>query len=202
MIIAGAGGHAKELVDEWLKAGGSLDDIEFFDEVEPDRTLLGRPVKGRIQDWADKQDFILAVGSPALRRDLFERFKKAGHDPATLVSHSAQVSTLTNSLGSGLNIMALAVIGPNTQLANGVLVNSGAHIHHDAWIGEFTEISPRVSILGGVRIGSMARIGASATILPGMRIGDGAIVGAGAVVDRDVPPETLVVGIPARKIAR
>ena len=78
MIIAGAGGHAKELVDEWLKAGGSLDDIEFFDEVEPDRTLLGRPVKGRIQDWADKQDFILAVGSPALRRDLFERSSANG----------------------------------------------------------------------------------------------------------------------------
>ena len=43
-----------------------------------------------------------------------------------------------------------------------------------------------------------ASIGANATILPGIEIGVGAMVGAGAVVTKDVPPRTLVVGNPAR----
>ena len=41
-------------------------------------------------------------------------------------------------------------------------------------------------------------IGAHVTILPGVTIGDGAIVGAGAVVAKDVPPRTVVGGVPAK----
>ena len=40
-------------------------------------------------------------------------------------------------------------------------------------------------------------IGAAATVLPGVHIGAGAVVAAGAVVTRDVPPATLVAGVPA-----
>ncbi len=46
-----------------------------------------------------------------------------------------------------------------------------------------------------------ADIGAGALILPGVRVGAGAIVGGGAVVTRDVPPRTTVVGNPARCLA-
>jgi acetyltransferase-like isoleucine patch superfamily enzyme len=43
-----------------------------------------------------------------------------------------------------------------------------------------------------------AAVGAGATILPGVEIGEGSLVGAGAVVTRDVPPWTIVMGVPAR----
>jgi acetyltransferase-like isoleucine patch superfamily enzyme len=43
-----------------------------------------------------------------------------------------------------------------------------------------------------------ASIGSNATILAGITIGKGAIVGAGAVVTQDVPPNTIVAGVPAR----
>lgn len=56
------------------------------------------------------------------------------------------------------------------------------------------------SIIAGPIIEDDAAIGAGATILPGVRICAGSIVGAGAVVTKDVPPKTLVIGIPARVV--
>ena len=45
-----------------------------------------------------------------------------------------------------------------------------------------------------------ARVGGSSCILPGIEIGEEAFVAAGAVVTRDVPPRTLVMGVPAKAI--
>ena len=47
-----------------------------------------------------------------------------------------------------------------------------------------------------------ASIGSNATILPGITIGEGALVGAGSVVTKDVPPNTVVVGNPARVLRK
>lgn len=53
-------------------------------------------------------------------------------------------------------------------------------------------------ILAPVHIKRNAWIGAGATILPGVTVGENAVVAAGAVVSRDVPPNTVVAGIPAK----
>ena len=54
----------------------------------------------------------------------------------------------------------------------------------------------------GIRIGSDVWIGAQATIVDGVKIGEGVVVGAGSVVTRDVPPNTIVVGVPARPLRK
>ncbi len=49
-----------------------------------------------------------------------------------------------------------------------------------------------------VKIGNKVWIGANVTILPGVSIGDGAIIAAGAVVNKNVQPNTIVAGVPAK----
>ena len=51
-----------------------------------------------------------------------------------------------------------------------------------------------------ISIGEDCWLGGNVTILPGVTIGKGAVVGAGSVVTKDVPPESVVVGNPARVI--
>ena len=53
---------------------------------------------------------------------------------------------------------------------------------------------------GKIKIDTEAWIGAGVIVLPNIRIGKGAVVGAGAVVTKDVPPHTVVAGVPAKII--
>jgi len=67
----------------------------------------------------------------------------------------------------------------------------------------FSRIRPYVKVIDGkIRIENDAWIGAGAIILPNVTIGEGAVVGAGAVVTKDVPPYTVVAGVPARVIKK
>lgn len=60
----------------------------------------------------------------------------------------------------------------------------------------------RVQWARPVKIGNNVWIGGGATILPGVTIGDNCVIGAGSVVTKDVEPDTLVAGNPARVIKR
>ncbi len=108
--------------------------------------------------------------------------------------------------------------GKNIRFGRNVFVNSlccfqdqgGIRIGDNALIGHRVtfatlnhDLDPqRRHILhcAPIHVGNDVWIGAGATILPGVTIGDGAIVGAAALVNRDVPPCTIVAGVPARVI--
>jgi hypothetical protein len=89
----------------------------------------------------------------------------------------------------------LIKIGNHCTISTNVtlLTHDGA-----AWV--FTEELPSLQHFGPVEIRDNCFIGAGATILPGVKIGPNSIVGTCAVVTKDVPPDTVVAGCPARKI--
>jgi virginiamycin A acetyltransferase len=105
------------------------------------------------------------------------------------------------------------IIGRYVAIATGVqFVMNGANHPMDGFstfpfdmIGFTDTTRPRLDTLksrGDMIIGNDVWLGREAVILPGVRIGDGAIVGTRAVVSRDVPPYSVVVGNPARVVRR
>ena len=64
------------------------------------------------------------------------------------------------------------------------------------------EFLPDEYRLGPVEIGKNVLIGANTTVLAGVKIGDGALISAGSLVNRDVPPYTLAMGVPIKIVKR
>ena len=93
--------------------------------------------------------------------------------------------------------MAGTIITNSIKLGKAPLVNLNCTIGHDCQIGDFLEISPGSNISGYCKIGNFVVIGTNTTILPKITIGSNVIVGAGSVVTKDVPDNSLVVGVPA-----
>lgn len=86
------------------------------------------------------------------------------------------------------------------MLASRVYISDHAHGNTDESILDVRPVLRPLYSKGPVIIERNAWIGEGAAIMPGVRIGEGAIVGANAVVTRDVPPRTVVGGVPARII--
>jgi acetyltransferase-like isoleucine patch superfamily enzyme len=84
-------------------------------------------------------------------------------------------------------------IGDDVLIGPYVVINSGNHNYFDLT----QPISSQGHRADPITIGNDVWLGAHCVILRGVKVGDGAVVAAGAVVIEDVPPHTLVAGIPA-----
>jgi len=88
----------------------------------------------------------------------------------------------------------LISIGNNCSLSNGVLI-----LAHDATTFKFTDGYTRI---GKVEIRDNCFIGSNVVILPGVTIGPNVLIAAGSVINKDIPPNSCVAGVPARTYAK
>jgi len=126
-----------------------------------------------------------------------ERFRTTGrHVPIELGAYKGASLTIGDSvfLNSGVSICAAksVTIGNNVAVGNYTLImDTDFHAIDD---------HTKPGACAPVVIEDDVWLGARVTVLKGVRIGRGAVVAAGAVVTKDVPPYTLVGGVPARTI--
>ncbi len=121
-----------------------------------------------------------------------------------------------SKIGTFVEIQKNASVGKNCKISSHSFICEGVSIGDNVFIGHnvtfINDLYPRaVNALGELQtesdwepiptfIETGVSIGSSATILCGITIGAHSVVGAGSVVTRDVPPNTVVAGNPARVI--
>jgi acetyltransferase-like isoleucine patch superfamily enzyme len=121
-----------------------------------------------------------------------------------------------SKVGTFTEIQKNAFIGKNCKISTHTFVCEGVNIEDNVFVGHnvtfINDRYPRSTNGNGrlqteddwsvieTRVKKGASIGSSSTIMCGVTIGKNAIVGAGSVVTRDVPPETIVAGVPAKKL--
>lgn len=206
VLILGAGGHAKVLVDALIQSGSEIVGIADADSSLVGTKLLGVPVLGgdEIINNFPQSEILLVNGLGSVRvtvkrKDFFNFYRTLGYDFATVIHPSAIIASDV-VIGEGVQIMAGVVIQPGCQIGCNTIINTSSSVDHDCLIGENVHIAPGVTLSGGVRIGQESHVGTGATVIQGISIGTHSLVGAGAVVVRDVSDRTSVVGVPAKVI--
>ena len=164
------------------------------------KTFADYPVSWYENINFQKDYFVIGIASSFHRRNYFEMLEKI-YKPKwiTVVSPDASISRSV-LLDSACVISRLASIGSQTTMGKCVFLNRGASVGHDCSIGNFVTFSPGCRTGGLCTIGNGAYIAMGATIVDRIVIGENSFVAAGAVVIQDVPPNTLVAGIPAKSI--
>lgn len=206
LLIIGAGGHARVVVDI-LQSVNELSRLcGFIDAYLP----IGESPKGCEQkvvggdeDLSEYKgcEFVIGIGSirggTPLREKLFQKALEAGLKPATLV-HSTAILAKDVILGDGTVVMAGVVVNTGVRTGVNVILNTRCVLDHDITVADHAHIAPGAVMSGDCRIGENALIGTGATLRQGISVADNATVAAGAVVVKDVAEGALVVGVPAK----
>lgn len=179
LILVGAGGHAKAVVEAvyssdfklaayvdpkpsaWLSAVERFDSDDTVENQSADGIVLG----------------LGAVSPEGLeeRLALFDRYRTRGWEAPSL-RHSSSVVSEDASMQPGSIALAASVVQPGAQIGEAAIVNTSAIVEHDSRIGRGAHVAPGAIVLGACDIGEGAMVGAGAVVLPGSV----------------VPPRTLV----------
>ena len=185
LIIVGAGGHAKSLIDlilttEKWQIGGLVGKDE-----ELGKSILGFEVR-----WTDKElikiidDYQYAVlgfaplGMQKKRILFIEKLKKIGYKLPTIISPHAHISRYSK-IDEGTTVGHFSLINANSYVGKFCIINSQSLIEHDVVVGDFSHISTSVTINGGVNLGKETFIGSKSILREGLSIPKGTIISAG-----------------------
>ena len=209
--LLGAGGFAREVmpfvresVAKSLSVSLSNIDACFVETWQPkELTVNGYSVLSLDEfiQLDGKKYFNVAVGGG---RDREAIVTKVGSNAEPLTVLAPQSIILDyNSIAMGSVFCPNTMVTSNAKIGKFFQCNIYAYVAHDCIIGDFVTFAPGVRCNGRVHIDDSAYIGTNAIIREGtsekpLRIGKGAVIGMGAVVTKDVPAGSTVVGNPAR----
>ena len=157
--------------------------------------------------WAVKQGYIFYIANHILplipfyhfRYWFYRKFCKYKIGRRTSISPSTFFTGNNFTIGNNSVINRQCYIDAREEIkiGNNVNISNQCYIQtaqHDLRSSDFKYVP------GPVHIHDHVWIGARAIILPGVTIGEGAVIGAGAIVNKDIPPYSIAVGVPAKVV--
>ena len=195
LIIFGGGGHGKSVID-LVRAMGTYQIAGVFDDGMPKGSdVLGVPVLGGAKDlpeWRSRGirlavNAVGGIGRVDVRLKVFDMLREAGFQFPAII-HPSAVIERSAVVEGGAHILPQAYVGSAARIGFGSVLNAGVIVSHDCRIGQVVNLSPGATLAGGVIVEDYAQIGMRATVNVQITIGERARLGNGCTVKADVPP--------------
>ncbi|MCM1266540.1 MAG: acetyltransferase [Bacteroidales bacterium] len=206
IILLGAGGHAKSVID-CIKRQGEYKIIGFLDKEERGKVCYkGYEIIGgddnlpALYAQGVRNAFVTVgfLGGSTVRNRLYDRLKQIGFRLPNIIDPSAVVAE-DAGLGEGNFIGKLAMLNADAKIGSMCIINSGALIEHECRVGDFSHISVGSVLCGGVTVGSNTFVGAGSTLIQGITVGDGCIVAAGMTLRKSIRDHEMVYEMNTRR---
>lgn len=205
ILLFGAGGHAKVVVDIIEKENifqiyGLIDEKNF-----ESNTFLGYPLYQYIDSIVSLNIHrgIVTIGNNDIRAMMIERITRVSPNFEFLSTIHPDASIARNVfIGNGTVVMAGVRLGTETKIGKHCIINSNASVDHECQVGSLVNISPCAAIGGKVTIGNGAFVGIGTSVKERVSIGRNTFVGAGSVVVNDLSDDMLAYGSPCRPIRK
>ena len=202
MILAlyGAGAMGREF-KYMADAGNEWAGVVFIDDHAISEELMGCPVLG-FQKFCgqyrpEEVRFVIAIGEPRVRKEAYEKMKRAGYEGAILREPTAYISP-DAEVGEATAVCRGAFIGSLARVGRNVYLSAGTAVGHDSVIGDHTRLGVHAFVGGHTVVGENVFVGSGAMLRDRIQIGDGSIIGLGAAVFHTVPDHVTMIGNPAR----
>jgi sugar O-acyltransferase (sialic acid O-acetyltransferase NeuD family) len=199
ILVYGAGGHAKSVMD-MVRSIGKFEIIGIVDDnVSAGTSVMGTPVIGSriILEGLRKKGLlnttngvggILDISSRVKVFDLLEKYSftiPTIIHPCAWVEESARVE-------KGVQVFANSYVGSEVSLQPYCMINTNAVVSHDCIIGTYSHIAPGALLAGHVEVGERSLIGMGVKTAIGIKIGNNVRIGNGAIINADVPSKSIV----------
>ena len=207
IVLFGGGLNANVCIDI-LEKDANYDIVGIIDSIADIGTVkYGYPVIGRQEDIVtliEKNKInagCLTIGDNYDRKLVRDFIISLAPEFNFINTIHPTVSLGRNvKLGKGIVMMANVVVNPNSQVEDFCMLNTGAQLDHDSFMGEFSQLSVGSVTGGKVSIGKFSAITVGVTIVDRINIGENTVIGSGSLVLQDLPSNVLAYGNPAKVI--
>lgn len=207
MVIIGSGGFSKQVIEiiEQINSIrpqynllGLIDDNDSLIENE----VLGYKVIGDTKFLLDLSTHhtiygVIAIADGQVRKKIVDILND--HVLWVNLIHPSATITKYKQLGEGNIICSGVIINPDFMMGNHSHINIGSTLGHDVKLKDYVTVMPGSRISGNVTIKSYTTVGAGSTIIQGLTLEENVFLGAGAVLTKNTIPNSVYIGVPAKK---
>lgn len=209
IIIVGAGGFGREVM-QWARStfdrnqfrlkGFLDDDSECINNTHCGLPWLGSIAEGKDRYAIQENDrFLYAIGNIENKRSIIQGLKKRGAQFINLIHPTAIVSD-SAKLGEGVVVCPFALVSDQATLDDFTMVNFYASCAHDVTIGKYSILSPYATVNGFSQLEEEVFLGTHATVTAYLSVGTKSKISANSVAMKDVPPNSIVYGVPGKSM--
>lgn len=204
LILIGAGGHAKSVVEVAENATQHYEIIGYTETQKKEVVFweifnyLGNDDDHQIIKDAYYHVSVGMIKNLEIREQLFRYYKRTRGATFPVINSKYAITSRQANIGEGSIVMHHVIVNTGATIGVNCILNNKCLIEHDTVVGNHCHISTGAIVNADCTIGNNVFVGSNVTVNRGVKIGDNVVIASGSVVTRDIASNNYAMGVPAK----